>query len=129
MHTQPQQQPNVTASAVTAAYPDLPPRQPYFTVAQFSKRNSAFTEPAIRNLVFKADARESTLGPVSGNGLIECGAIVRLGRKVLIHEERFFEWLEKQQAAITPVTEAPQPGLATNEQPPRQLRKGNGARP
>jgi hypothetical protein len=97
MHPQTQQQSNVIDSVLTAAYPDLPPRQPYFTVAQFSKRNAAFSQSALRNLVFKADARESTRGTITGNGLIECGAIVRLGRKVLIHEGRFFSWLEAQQ--------------------------------
>lgn len=97
MHTQPQQQPNEIASAIKAAFPDYPSRPVYFTVAQFAKRNPAFTEPALRNLVFKADARESTRGTIPGNGLIEAGAIVRLGRKVLIHETRFFAWLEGQQ--------------------------------
>jgi hypothetical protein len=98
-HTQAQQQPNVIASAVAAAIPDLAPRPTYFTVAQFAKCNPAFTEPALRNLVFKADTRKSTSGTIPGNGLIEAGAIVRLGRKVLIHEGRFFNWLEKQGAA------------------------------
>ena len=98
MHTQLQQQHNEIASAVAAAYPDLPPRPLYFTVAQFSKRHPAFSGPALRNLIFKADARESTLGTIPGNGLIEAGAIVRLGRKVLIHETRFFEWVESQGA-------------------------------
>jgi hypothetical protein len=97
MHTQPQQQSNAIASAVNAAFPDNPARPLYFTVAQFSKRNPAFTEPALRNLVFKADTRESTRGNIPGNGLSVSGAIVRLGRKVLIHEVRFFAWLESQQ--------------------------------
>lgn len=96
MHTQTQKQSNVIASAIPGAFPDLPPR--YLTVAQFSERNAAFTEPAIRNLVFKADSRESTRGTIPGNGLIEAGAIVRLGRKVLIHEGHFFEWIEAQGA-------------------------------
>jgi hypothetical protein len=31
------------------------------------------------------------------NGLAKSGAIVRMGRKVLINEPRFFEWLETSQ--------------------------------
>jgi len=65
-------------------------------VAQFSERNPAFTESSLRNLIFKADPRESTLGTIRGNGLVESGAIVRLGRKVLIHEGRFFAWVDAQ---------------------------------
>lgn len=70
----------------------------YLTVGLFSERNQAFTESALRNLIFKADSRKSTLGVINGNGLIESRAIVRLGRKVLINEEKFFEWLEAQQS-------------------------------
>jgi hypothetical protein len=98
MLTRGERQPSVSASVVAGALPDLPPRPVYFTVAQFSARNPAFTQPAVRNLVFKADARKSTCGTIPGNGLIEAGAIVRLGRKVLIDEERFFEWVKAQGA-------------------------------
>lgn len=100
MDTQTQQKPKAIASAVAAAYPDVPsPRPAFFTVAQFSERNPVFTEPAVRNMVFKAESRESSLGLIPSNGLIECGAIVRLGRKVLIHEEKFFKWIEAQGGA------------------------------
>ena len=95
MNTKIKQQPGAIASAVAAAYPDVSSPRPVFsTVAQFSERNRAFTEPSVRNLIFKAEARESTLGLIPGNGLIEAGAIVRLGRKVLIHEQKFFAWVE-----------------------------------
>ena len=97
MHTQTQKQSNVITSAPAEAF-EPHQRQPYCTVAQFSVQNPAFTEPALRNLIFKADSRESTLGIIPGNSLIESGAIVRLGRKVLIHEERFFAWVEFQGA-------------------------------
>jgi len=98
MHTQHQQQPTTVPSAVEGALLDLPPRPIYLTVAQFSERNPAFTEPAVRNLIFKAGPRESTRGTIPGNGLLESGAIARIGRKVLIHEGRFFEWVEAQGA-------------------------------
>lgn len=51
---------------------------------------------ALRNLIHKADTRHSTRGDVSGNGLAEAGAIIRVGRKVLIDEARFFDWIDAQ---------------------------------
>ena len=80
-------------AAIDAAYPDA---APLFTVEQFSVRQPAFTEPALRNLVFKAEPRQSSIGIIPGNGLIECGAIIRLGRKVLIDEAQFLEWVRTQ---------------------------------
>lgn len=70
----------------------------YYTVAQFSESNPAFSESSIRNLIFKADTRKSSIGDIQGNGLIESGAVIRLGRKVLISEAKFFKWLEAQQS-------------------------------
>jgi hypothetical protein len=81
-----------------AAYSELTPRPVYLTVEQFSQRNPAFTPAALRNLIFKADERESTKGRILGNGLIQAGAILRIGRKVLIVESRFFNWVEAQQS-------------------------------
>jgi hypothetical protein len=54
------------------------------SVSEFSKRHSAFTEPSVRWLIFRS----------CENGLLESGAIVRLGRRVLIDEELFFEWVK-----------------------------------
>ena len=59
------------------------------TVKQFVNKDQAFTEGGIRFQIFN----EKT------NGLKESGAIVRMGRKVLINEEKYFQWLESQQAA------------------------------
>lgn len=84
-----------TAAAIRAAYPDLPPRQVFYTVAQFAEAEPAFTQAALRNLIFKAEPRHSSKGVIPGNGLIECGAIVRRGRKVMIHRERFLAWVQK----------------------------------
>ena len=64
---------------------------------QFAERNPAFSQAAIRNLIFKADPGHSSKGDIPGNGLIEAGAIIRIGRKVLIDEACFFEWVESQQ--------------------------------
>jgi len=59
----------------------------YLTVKQFCKQNPAFAEGGIRFQIFN----EKT------NGLAESGAIVRLGRKILIKPELVFVWLESQQ--------------------------------
>ena len=62
----------------------LPPR--LYTVKQFSARNPAFSEGSLRWLLF--NARQNKLE----------AAVVRVGRRVLIDEDRFFAWLEGQQA-------------------------------
>ncbi len=84
-------------TAAVASTATNAPTRPVFTTRQFSVRNPAFSELSIRNLVFKADPRHSSKGEIPGNGLIEAGAIIRIGRKVLIDEDRFFEWVESQQ--------------------------------
>ena len=66
------------------------------TVPQFSEKHPAFTQPALRHYLFHARPRHSSKGEVKGNGLDR--AIVRVGRKVLIDEARFFEWLAEQNA-------------------------------
>jgi hypothetical protein len=55
------------------------------TVKQFSEKHPAFPEGGMRHRIFHADH----------NGLADSGAIIRNGRRVLINEERFFNWLEK----------------------------------
>lgn len=72
------------------------PFQKYFTVKQFSIAQPAFTSSALRNLIFKADSRDSTRGVIHGNGLLEAGAIIRIGRKVLINGENFMNWVREQ---------------------------------
>ncbi len=53
------------------------------TVKDFVARNPSFTEGGLRHQIF----HERT------NGLAKAKAIIRTGRKVLIHEERYFAWL------------------------------------
>ncbi|MDS4040827.1 MAG: hypothetical protein RKP20_06585 [Candidatus Competibacter sp.] len=65
------------------------------TIRQLSERYPAFSEPALRNLVFCAKPRQSTKGPIPGNGLDR--AILRVGRKVLIDAEQFQAWLREKQ--------------------------------
>lgn len=63
------------------------------TIRRFAEKHPSFTEPAMRNYVFRATPRRTSRGEVPGNGLLECGAIVRIGRKVLVNEEAFFSWV------------------------------------
>ncbi len=58
----------------------------YQTIKQFCERNPAFTAGGIRHNIFYEET----------NGLKELGAIVRNGGRILIHEERFFAWIEKR---------------------------------
>lgn len=53
------------------------------TVPQFVNKHKAFTLGGVRDNIFKYDL----------NGLKECGAILRNGRRVLIDEEKFFQWV------------------------------------
>lgn len=53
--------------------------------------------PSLRHLLFNAKPRFGSDGSViPGNGLIESGAIIRLGRKILIDADRFREWVSAQ---------------------------------
>lgn len=54
------------------------------TVRQFSDAHPAFPEGGLRWRIFHANT----------NGLAKTGAILRNGNRVLIHEERFFRWLD-----------------------------------
>jgi hypothetical protein len=53
-----------------------------YTVSLFASRHPAFTESSLRWLLFNAHE----------NGME--AAVIRVGRRVLIHEERFLEWLD-----------------------------------
>jgi hypothetical protein len=61
----------------------------YLTVNQFTEKHPAFTTGGLRALIFN----ERT------NGLAQSGAIVRIGRKVLIDEAKFFAWAQAQNKA------------------------------
>lgn len=76
-----------------------------FTVEQFSERHLAWTQAALRNLILNAADRMNSRGErISGNGLAETGAIVRVGRRVLIDENAFFRWIVLQQKRPTAQT-------------------------
>ena len=65
------------------------------TVRQFAEKYPAFSEPSLRNLIFNAFPNSSRKVAIEGNGLDM--AILKVGRKVLIDETKFFEWVEQQQ--------------------------------
>ncbi|MEY3761055.1 MAG: hypothetical protein RIR39_2546 [Pseudomonadota bacterium] len=58
----------------------------YLTVNQFTTKHPAFTLGGLRAWIFNSNT----------NGLKESGAIVRIGRKVLIRQDLFFSWVESQ---------------------------------
>ncbi len=53
------------------------------TVKQFAEQHPAFTEGALRNLIFNARF----------NGMEEYKVISRVGAKILINEDNFAIWL------------------------------------
>lgn len=56
------------------------------TLKQFIANHPAFTEGGMRSLVFNEHS----------NGLAMSCVIVRIGRKVLIDEAKFFAWVDAQ---------------------------------
>lgn len=59
------------------------------TVKQFCQDNPAFAVGGVRWQIFN----EKT------NGLAESGAVIRMGRKVLIDEDKYLEWVVFQGGA------------------------------
>lgn len=53
------------------------------TIAQFSEANPAFPVGGVRWQIFNEHR----------NGLSESGAVLRIGRKVLIDEDKYFKWI------------------------------------
>lgn len=60
---------------------------PLNTVAQFCEKNPWETPGGLRFKIYNAKE----------NGLQESGAIVRIGRKVLINPPKYFSWIESLQ--------------------------------
>lgn len=61
------------------------------TVRQFAAEHPAFTEGSLRWLIFKAGSDVSCSGGKDYQALNR--ALVRVGRRVLIDEKRFFDWV------------------------------------
>jgi hypothetical protein len=62
----------------------------YLTVQQFIAKHTAFNTGGVRSIIFNEHQ----------NGLAKAGAIVRIGRKILIDEAKFFAWVESQNKAV-----------------------------
>lgn len=58
-----------------------------FTVSQFSAKHGFITNNGLRFQIFNE----------KNNGLEMARAIIRVGRRVLIDEERYFSWIDSQQ--------------------------------
>lgn len=67
----------------------IQPADLYFTIPQFARRHAAFGNGSLRWLVYNAEK----------NGLAKSGAIIRIGRKVLIDEALFLKWVKSQNQA------------------------------
>ena len=65
------------------------------SVRQFADKHPAFPQGSLRNLIFLAETRKTSRGTINGNGLDV--ALMRIGRKLLIDEAKFFEWIDAQQ--------------------------------
>ena len=61
------------------------------TVPQFSENNPAFPIGGLRWQIFNENK----------NGLKASGAIIRIGRKVLINVDRYFDWVDSQQKIMS----------------------------
>jgi len=66
------------------------------SVAQLSSKHPAFTENSVRSMIYaskprKRSASKNGLADLPGNGLAH--AIIKLGRRVLIDEQAFLQWV------------------------------------
>jgi hypothetical protein len=62
----------------------------YLTVGQFVNQHPAFNTGGLRSLIWNEHQ----------NGLAKSGAIVRIGRKLLINTDKFYVWIESQNKAV-----------------------------
>ena len=64
------------------------------TVSQFCTKHTFISQGGLRFQIFNVD----------NNGLTAFGAIVRMGRKVLVDESCYFEWVESLREKKTVVS-------------------------
>lgn len=87
-----------TSKEVVAA--SVQPKRRVATVAQASAAYPVFSQAALRDLIFKAADRFNSRGDrIPGNGLAEAGAVIRIGRKVLIDLDAFEAWIDSRASA------------------------------
>ena len=63
----------------------------WLTIKLLAQAEPAFTEAAIRNLIFLAESRKTSKGTIAGNGLAP--HIRRVGSKVLVNHGGFLGWI------------------------------------
>ena len=63
----------------------------YLTIKQLTTRFPAFSEGALRWIVFQANE----------NGLTDSRALLRIGRKLVIDVDRFVVWLESHRESVS----------------------------
>lgn len=77
-----------------------------FTVDEFVQlpEFSFLTASSLRHLIFNSRPRYSAGGDlIPGNGLVEAGALVRIGRRVLISVPEFRAWTLGKRETISDV--------------------------
>ncbi len=77
-----------------SAFSDSPQLRTLLTVRQFADKHQAFPQGSLRNLIFLSENRKTSKGIIKGNGLGI--AIVRVGKKLLLDEAKFFQWIDEQ---------------------------------
>ena len=87
------------ATASATAIVQIPPAITWLTVAQMAVKYPAWSENSLRALIFAskdrvAAVRKGTQNIIPGNGL--AAAIRRVGRRVLINEKEFLDWVDQQ---------------------------------
>lgn len=85
----------IVTQASKSAEASPPQPRVLLTVRQLADRHPAFPQGSLRNLIFLSGNRRISQGIIRGNGLDV--ALVRIGRKLLIDEGKFFEWIDRQQ--------------------------------
>lgn len=73
------------------------------SVRQLASKHQAFSENSVRALIFASKARKRSaskngLADIPGNGLAQ--SIIKLGRRVLIDEHAFLEWVNSHSGAL-----------------------------
>ncbi|QSA97736.1 KilA-N domain-containing protein [Methylococcus sp. EFPC2] len=86
--------------ALTAPTMPNPPGKRLYTVRQAAEAYPAFSAASLRNLIFNAAPRKSSRGTLPGNGLSESGALVRIGRRVLLDADGFEAWLSQHRTPV-----------------------------
>lgn len=84
-------------TAPPASHPP-PAGKRLYTVKQAAEAYPAFSQAALRDLIFKADDRRNSRGEaIPGNGL--CACLRRIGRRVLIDADGFEDWIGRHGVA------------------------------